>query len=249
MTSPRTSKNRRPVLSAFLALAIAVFFSLFAAGGATAGEGNGNGNGQGNGQGSEKSEQAKQKSSGGGGGGGGGGGTASSSAQKAPDQTPNDHPSGKDRFGSAGGSGTQGKSTSDPDGMSNGGADKPGGTGGFDADKDGNNGCGNDDDFEDDNNGWCGGKPKVKGSNVDRDIEEEDDAIVLGVTFERKLAQVAGSTQVLGAEFTRSAPTTLAATGAGRSLSAIAALALAMVTAGIVMTLAANRPVAVRTTK
>jgi hypothetical protein len=27
-------------------------------------------------------------------------------------------------------------------------------------DQDGNNGCGNDDDFEDDNEGWCGGKPK-----------------------------------------------------------------------------------------
>ncbi|MBW3669506.1 MAG: hypothetical protein KY443_09885, partial [Actinobacteria bacterium] len=72
---------------------------------------------------------------------------------KEPDTTPNDHPSGKDKSEEPGGSGTQGKSTSDPDGMSNGGADKPGGSGGFDADKDGNNGCGNDDDFEDDNNG------------------------------------------------------------------------------------------------
>ncbi|MFN2587680.1 MAG: hypothetical protein ABR613_06155, partial [Actinomycetota bacterium] len=44
---------------------------------------------------------------------------------------------------------------------SNGGADKPNGPGGVDkADQDGNNGCGNDDDFEDDNEGWCGGKPK-----------------------------------------------------------------------------------------
>jgi hypothetical protein len=55
---------------------------------------------------------------------------------------------------------TQGRSHSDPDGMSNGGADKPGCTGGFDADRDGNNGCGNDADREDDNNGWCGHKPK-----------------------------------------------------------------------------------------
>ena len=54
---------------------------------------------------------------------------------------------------------TQGRSHSDPDGMSNGGADKPGCTGGFDADKDGNNGCGNDADREDDNNGWCGRRP------------------------------------------------------------------------------------------
>jgi len=54
---------------------------------------------------------------------------------------------------------TQGRSHSDPDGMSNGGADKPGCTGGLDADRDGNNGCGNDADREDDNNGWCGRKP------------------------------------------------------------------------------------------
>ena len=53
---------------------------------------------------------------------------------------------------------TQGRSHSDPDGMSNGGADKPGCTGGFDADRDGNNGCGNDADREDDNNGRCGGR-------------------------------------------------------------------------------------------
>src|SRR5687768_15715379 len=53
----------------------------------------------------------------------------------------------------------QGNSSSDPDGMSNGGADKPGCPGGFDADQDGNNGCGNDADREDDNNGHCGRKP------------------------------------------------------------------------------------------
>lgn len=52
--------------------------------------------------------------------------------------------------------GPQGRSHSDPDGMSNGGADKPGCPGGFDADQDGNNGCGNDADREDDNNGHCG---------------------------------------------------------------------------------------------
>jgi hypothetical protein len=53
---------------------------------------------------------------------------------------------------------TQGRSSSDPDGMSNGGRDKPGFSGGFSADRDGNNGCGNDDDREDDNNGNCGRK-------------------------------------------------------------------------------------------
>ncbi len=62
---------------------------------------------------------------------------------------------------------TQGKSHSDPDGMSNGGFDKPGCTGGFDSDRDGNNGCGNDADREDDNNGNCG-----RDRDRDRDDEE-----------------------------------------------------------------------------
>jgi len=53
----------------------------------------------------------------------------------------------------------QGHSPSDPDFTGNGGLDKPGQTGGFSSDRDGNNGCGNDNDREDDNNGWCGLKP------------------------------------------------------------------------------------------
>ena len=61
------------------------------------------------------------------------------------------------------GGGTQGKSPSDPDADGNGGMDKPGYDGGFDDDKDGNNGCGNDADREDDNNGWCGKRPKPPG--------------------------------------------------------------------------------------
>ena len=54
----------------------------------------------------------------------------------------------------------QGYAPSDPDFTGNGGPDKPGQLGGFSLDKDGNNGCGNDDDREDDNNGWCGKKPE-----------------------------------------------------------------------------------------
>jgi len=86
-----------------------------------------------------------------------------------PDQhgdSDNRHPSGKDKHAEGGNSGNQGSSSSDPDDdgrgpdRSNGGADKPGGPGGLDVeDQDGNNGCGNDDDFEDDNEGWCGRKP------------------------------------------------------------------------------------------
>jgi hypothetical protein len=78
-------------------------------------------------------------------------------ALDVPDDGDNAHPSGRDRSVEPGGSGTQGRSASDPDGDENGGADKPGGPGGVDLDdQDGNNGCGNDDDFEDDNNGNCG---------------------------------------------------------------------------------------------
>jgi hypothetical protein len=110
-----------------------------------------------------------------------GGGKAESSSEttedndddgqpNTPDQfgdSDNRHPSGKDKHAEAGNSGNQGNSSSDPDDdghgpdRSNGGPDKPGGSGGVDKeDQDGNNGCGNDDDFEDDNEGWCGGKPK-----------------------------------------------------------------------------------------
>lgn len=83
-----------------------------------------------------------------------------------PDAGDNRHPSGKDRSVEPGAGDhanpNQGKSEADPDDdgrgpdRSNRGADKPGGTGGLDVhDQDGNNGCGNDDDFEDDNEGRC----------------------------------------------------------------------------------------------
>ncbi len=82
-------------------------------------------------------------------------------AQTCPDElgdTDNRHPSGKDKHCEAGKSGTQGKAKSDPDDngkgpeRTNGGMDQAGGPGGADhADQDGNNGCGNEDDFEDDN--------------------------------------------------------------------------------------------------
>jgi len=78
------------------------------------------------------------------------------------DDGDNQHPSGRDRSVEPGGSGNQGNAQSDPDDdgrgpdRSNGGADQPDGPGGDDlADQDRNNGCGNDDDFEDDNEGHC----------------------------------------------------------------------------------------------
>jgi hypothetical protein len=90
------------------------------------------------------------------------GGTANNVA----DEGDNKHPSGKDRSVENGGSGTQGKSESNPDDSKGPmryegalGDDKANGPGGTDlADQDGNNGCGNDDDFDDDNNGHCGRK-------------------------------------------------------------------------------------------
>jgi hypothetical protein len=81
-----------------------------------------------------------------------------------PDTDDNKHPSGKDRTVENGGSGTQGRSASDPDGTDNEGPDKAGYDGGLDkADQDGNNGCGNDDDFEDDNRGNCLGREGAPG--------------------------------------------------------------------------------------
>ena len=87
-----------------------------------------------------------------------------SEANNIADEGDNAHPSGKDRSVENGGSGTQGKSESNPDDSKGPmryegaiGDDKANGPGGTDrADQDGNNGCGNDDDFDDDNNGHCG---------------------------------------------------------------------------------------------
>lgn len=135
---------------------------------------------------------------------------AMAAPDKEPDTTLNDHPSGKDKNAEPGKSGTQGRSTSDPDGEANGGADKPGGDGGFDDDQDGNNGCGNDDDFEDDNNGNCGGRVEAA-SITDVDVDGTKTARVLGVTVERPAAPVEAS--VAGTTAVRSTGT-LAATGA-----------------------------------
>jgi len=92
----------------------------------------------------------------------------------------NAHPSGKDRSVEPGGSGTQGNSPSDPDDDGRGpdrlneGTDKPGQGGGVDTDdQDGNNGCGNDDDFEDDNEGLCLGPDGAPGQQPD-DGDDDD---------------------------------------------------------------------------
>ena len=99
-------------------------------------------------------------------------------ANNISDEGDNAHPSGKDRSVENGGSGTQGKSESNPDdskgpmryeGVK--GDDKANGPGGMDlADQDGNNGCGNDDDFDDDNNGHCG-KPAAPVAPVTNTIQ------------------------------------------------------------------------------
>lgn len=125
----------------FLALFLAMILSLAVPTAALAGNGNGK----------VKPEQAQ-----------------SQSATVPDDEDDNEHPSGKDKETNNGPTDdTQGKSPSEPDQNGSGperdheGTDKPGGPGGKDKDdQDGNNGCGNDDDFEDDNEGLCGGKPK-----------------------------------------------------------------------------------------
>ena len=112
-----------------------------------------------------------------------GGGQGSQQASDDDDGIPddyddNEHPSGKDRETNDGSTDDVqgGDQTSNPDNDGHGPernsckgtsedrvggcADKPGGTGGVDQDdQDWNNGCGNDDDFEDDNEGWCGKPP------------------------------------------------------------------------------------------
>jgi hypothetical protein len=80
---------------------------------------------------------------------------------------------------------TQGRSPSDPDGMTNGGRDKPGSRGGFSDDRDGNNGCGNDDDREDDNNGNCGRKKFRAAGDGDRRKSKSEDTAVQGSTEDR----------------------------------------------------------------
>jgi hypothetical protein len=148
------------------------------------------------------------------------------------DQGDNRHPSGNDRSCEQGRSGEQGGSRSDPDDdgrgpdRSNGGADRLGGAGGLDGgDQDANNGCGNDDDFEDDNEGLCLGpegapgqasdvqarafptgapapgnlteeRPEVEADEVTLRSEVADEAEVLGVRQER--GAEAGGPEVLG---------------------------------------------------
>ena len=105
---------------------------------------------------------------------------------------------------------TQGASHSNPDG---GGVDKPYAAAGQEArsqgtsDWDGNNGCGNDDDREDDNNGWCGRKPDhepdVKAAAVKSNAAEVK-------APEVKAAEVKAA-QVMGVQVGAAAATTTAA--------------------------------------
>jgi hypothetical protein len=91
---------------------------------------------------------------------------------ETPDR-PSLHPSGRDKHCEKGGSGTQGRSPSEPVADGRGpdrndrGTDKPGYDGGlYPQDQDGNNGCGNDHDFEDDNEGWCLGPDRERPGNA-----------------------------------------------------------------------------------
>ncbi len=164
-----------------------------------------------------------------------------------PDEGDNSHPSGKDRSIEKGLSFTQGKSKSDPDNNSKGPernygkSDKPGSTGGVDkADQDGNNGCGNDDDFEDDNEGWCGHKPKKV---VNKPVENDCKPNVNKPIVEPTRNQPSGTPTVVAATTTVVTPTVLSSvtklpqTGNDSYLGLIGnlALALALVLIGIVV--------------
>ena len=126
--------------------------------------------------------------------------------EKTEENDDNHHPSGKDRTNEpddAEEGEFQGKSKSEPDDDDHGperdfdegdGAnedgieDKPGMGGGMHtSDQDGNNGCGNDDDFEDDNEGLCGPRdrtePEVDAEEEEQDEEVEDKTCPAGTTM------------------------------------------------------------------
>jgi len=104
-----------------------------------------------------------------------------SSEPNVADEGDDAHPSGRDRSVEPGRSGDQGRAAYEPDQdghgpeRDHGGLDQPGGPGGVDLDdQDGNNGCGNDDDFEDDNEGLCRGREGAPGQEDDLDGEVVD---------------------------------------------------------------------------
>lgn len=86
----------------------------------------------------------------------------------------------------------------------NGAADKPGGAGGFNTDRDYNNGCGNDSDFEDDNNGRCGGM-RSEASKPPVTVTPVVPTSVLGTLTRRPV-------QVLGERIRAASPLTLPST-------------------------------------
>jgi hypothetical protein len=158
-------------IAAPLVLAIVLLLVVPAAAHHKSGHENGGGNGNGNGKATKSSSGMTEDND----------TNDGNTPNNVVDEGDNAHPSGKDKSVEHGNSGNQGNSQSDPDDdgrgpdRSNGGADKPDGPGGVDlADQDGNNGCGNDDDFEDDNEGWCGKKPKPE-RKVDSDGPKNDD--------------------------------------------------------------------------
>lgn len=92
--------------------------------------------------------------------------------------------------------------------------DKLGGSGGFDSDHDWNNGCGNDTDFEDDNNGLCGGLA-IAGEEPEDEVEVEEEEFNGGPPEVQ--VRGGGRVRVLGGEFRKPpAPVTvLPVTGYG----------------------------------
>lgn len=127
-------------------------------------------------------------------------GKASDNAEKGKNRgyTPTDGRSAQPKSSNQQGSS---KNTSNPDG---GGIDKPVPATQGTSDWDWNNGCGNDDDRDDDNNGWCGRKPSnersrssVMGSTFEGRSSEKEEAKHLAklasLQSKRSEAHVAGS--------------------------------------------------------
>ncbi len=147
------------------------------------------------------------------------------------------------------------KNTSDPDCTGNrtsnpqstnigacddsaGAADKPEGKGGFDSDKDWNNGCGNDTDFEDDNNGRCGRRSgKVSGSSSTTDPPPEEEKKIVT----RVLSSVTARPAVVLSERVAAQRTSLPATGIDANQLAFAGISLMAIGKSMVRRARGNR--------
>jgi hypothetical protein len=167
----------------------------------------------------------------------------------------NAHPSGNDRSVEPGGSGDQGSATAEPDQdghgpeRDQGGLDQADGPGGTDlADQDGNNGCGNDDDFEDDNEGRCG-RPVRTPVTPPVDVDDVDVVDTVDVTVVETIveAEAIAPGAVLGTQLQASEASMVAAAVVPTQVLGVTIERSADVTTPAVLGAAATAPTLART--